>query len=592
MGKDIKSPTKPSVSAPTPNSINPINRPAIDNYQAEANQSGSNSTPVQVNDVDKARGLINGAILQTVDDVNQLKEKLGIANYSAQARFAFYVEKTMVSSQITPNVNAWGLAAYELNGMSTDDIIIQLAPIALEVIKQLYEKGKKFPGVGPQANCIKVIEAILAYENNQRIPTATWNSFVDFTIIKWNREKFWAYRNRILPDEEHRKRLFDGEQKAYGGTPGNDPKPNVPNQNQDLVDLVWEEFRLEGSAASVNIWDNALFTWGRGFAGFKGGLASLLQNLYNDPAFKLLFNAVGIHIQQNQLTIFVSDNVTITGGSTKEEVWTFIKNDKRLLLFFIAIGEMKYLPINRDTSISIQDYRQRNVDLQFAEVVNGNGIFKIPAGQLTVWQNDFPNIVNFKRFIRFIAHLFHWLPIFGIDNPKTPYAKSSYILKEENGAFIKGSFQRLLWKFAEKASADKNWAAWTEIAWLPTNQQVLIIVFSLKETKSAGIEKAILDGYHFYVFGGDNNNGKVERAPAAEFFKNASSNPAVIEFTKIELFDPGQPMRGYIITDTAGTERRLNKIEYNGAAIYYEFNPVQKGKPASLKRGFIIKNTP
>lgn len=591
MGKDIRQPPKPSVSAPTTNAINPINRPAIDNYQAEANQSGSTSTPVQLNDIEKARSLINGTILNTVDDVKQLEEKLGIINFSIQDRFAFYVQKITVSSQVTPTPNAWGLAAYELNGMSTDDIIVQLAPLALDFIRQLHEKGRKFPGVGPRANCINVIEAILAYEDRKRVPASTWTSTIDYTIIKWNREKFWAYRNRILPAEADRKRLFESEIRAYGGMPGNDPKPNAPNQNQDLVDLVWDEFRLEGSCASINIWDSALFSWGRGFAGFQGGLASLLQNLYNDPAFKLLFNAVGIHIQQNQLTVFVSDSKSITGGTANEEVWTFIKNDNRLLLFFIAIGEMKYLPLNRDLSVSVQDYRQRNADLQFAEVVSKNGLFKIPATQLATWQNDFPDVMAYKRFIRFIAHLFHWLPVFGNDNPKLPYAKSSYVLKEENGAFIKGSIQRLLWKFAEKASADKNWAAWTELDWLPPNQQQLIIIHSLKETQPLNVANAILDGFHFYVFGGDHINGKVQDAPAADFFSHAATNPAIIEFTKIELFDPAQPMRGYSITDTAGVERRLNRPEFNGAAIYYEFTPAKKGQPATLKRGFIIKKT-
>lgn len=589
MSNGISHPSKPAIQGPSTGSVAPNTPPSINRYPAQgATGQQDIETPNHSKDVEQAKNTVQASHLNSVDDVERLKSNLGIASYPHEARFKFYVEKIATNSQSTLVNNVWGLAAYELNGMSQDDIIRLLSSLELSLIKLIHAKGKTFPGVGAQSNCVKIAGVIIEFGEGKIQPTHSWTTFAEIVVVKWNRNRLLAKADRIIPSEDRRKTLLESAKGMYGGFPDRDLKPVHP-QNQEIADLVWDELRLEGSNAAINIWDSAVFSWGRGFAGFDGGLLPVLRSVYKDAFFTKFFNAVGMHIDK-ELHIFTTPGI-VSGGSKSKGIWEVIKGDKSLLLFFVALGEVTNLPLITPLAASATEYKQKISDIQFSEIARRNGVFAISAAQLGAWKSDFPTDDDFKRFIKFIAHLFHWLPVFGNDIPGRPYKDSSYVLKEPDGKFIKGNIKTLLLKFAEKASADKNWLSFTEVPILPPNEQKQIVIHSLLSTKHGDFAPLIMDQFHFMGFGGSWNEEKkrMEGGPVQKFFEAAATNPSVIEFTKIELFESENPLRGYVITDTSLNSIRLNKLEFQDAALYFVFRPTEKGKPHEVIKGYVIK---
>jgi len=591
MSNGIAHPSKPEIKGPSSNAIAPNTPPVINRYSTQGPTGPQDiKTPIESKDVEQAKNAIQASHLISVEDVEKLKSDLGISSYSHEARFKFYVEKIATNSQSALTNNVWGLAAYELNGMPQEDIIRLLSFLTLPLIKLIHVKGKSFPGVGAQSNCVKITGIIIDFEDGKIQPANSWTSFPQIVVVQWNRNKLLAAAQKIIPSDELRKVLFEGPNQMYGGFPSKDLKP-VFSQNPEISELVWDELRLEGSNAAINIWDSAIFSWGRGFAGFEGGLLPVLQNVYKDPFFTKYFNAVGVHID-TELHILGPSQSIVSGGIKSKEIWEFIKHNRSLLLFFIALGEVTNLPLIIPLAAAQDEYRQKISNIQFNEIVKKNGIFAIKDAQFSAWKNDFAKPEDFKKFIKFIAHLFHWLPVFGVDIPGKPYKDSSYVLKEPDGSFIKGSIKTLLLKFAEKASADKNWRSFTEISILPPNEQKEIIINSLLNTKHGDFAPLIMDQFHFLGFGGSWNEKtkRNEGGPVREFLDSAATNASIIEFSKIELFENENPLRGYIITDMNNNSIRLNKLEFQQAALYFVLRASkEKNKPHEVIKGFVIK---
>lgn len=581
MGEPIKQPDS--------NSITPIkgpNSPAIQKNHGRA-ESGHDQEAQEV------MGSYNLLNVNGPGDIDALFEKLGIKQYNTRQRIE-YLKIHFKPSSLNPDriVNFWGMIAHELNGMAIDEMARTLHYFSLEEIEEIQRSGDKFPGVGNQSNVHRVTKAILAYENGSFIPTENWRNVDHVAVINWNRYKFLKYKDLIISENAHQI-LFHGKG-SYGGNARNDAAPSfigqTPNgDDKSLEKLLWDEFISEGSCASVNIFDNAIFTWGRGFAGFQGGLFPVLKKLYADPAFKRIFNSVGISVGPDAMSIFVYEAYSISGNTSTPQIWAQIKKSEDLILFFIALGEMIFFPL-KTYGFDSAYFKQKNSDVQFGEILNINGLINtVPRAQLDVWKRQLPNTVDYERFIKFIGHLFHWLPAYGKYNPSVPYSNSSYILRNKDGSFIKADMHILLAKFAEKASTDPYPISLTEISTNTPGQEKEVVIYNLTGTKFIEVSQFLLDDGHFLSFGGDIVGNRKVNCPGKTFFDSAPSNPLIIQFKKIELYDPQNPMRGYKITDLNNREIRLNTLKFNEAAIYYKFKgQAGKSKTLPLDVGYIL----
>lgn len=598
--------------------IFPLNTPAPlnlqDSYLVESKKSESNQTGIERRSINEAVQKINAADLRNIQDVEALKKRLGIEHYSIQNRIHFYFDRIQKESHTASNKNTIanldGLIAYELNGLSTQgiyELLHLLAGAGLQRINQMRDNAGVFPGLGTNSRIFKILRTITTYENHgltsaslqpeNPLPANSDLAPIDIMeqlenekiIVMWNRSKFLARKYSIvtLAQEEG---LFRAQKGSYGGRPDRDPFPNT-NANPELTQLVWNELRHEGSCASINIWDSAVFSWGRGFAGKGGGLMPLLNNLYADPHFRRLFRAVGIDASKKNLLSILTSDGWMSAPPSSQEIWDQIKNNQSLILFFIALGEIKNMPLR--LSAPPEYYLQTNSDLQFAEAVKANGIFTVPNSQLEQWKMDFdydpatktwPNTdreKDYKQFIQLNAHIFHWLPVFGKNGPLN-------ILKDHNGQYYKASVRNTLIQFADRAAADPINQVWTDIGIINNNEQEKIFYNSLLQTKPISFRTLIMDQGHFLGFGGDFDPVKKMRinSPVESDINRGLLDGSVIEFSRIELIAPGQQHLGYQIhirqQDGSMSVLKLNQKRFQGAAIYYIFeNDV-------VKKGYVI----
>lgn len=622
-------------------------------YQITPNRTNSNNSSGQVNTTTSAITEINKASLYSIEAVEELKRRLGIADLPAKNRIKLYIEKLSPagSSNIVQNKdNIFTLLAYELNGLSSLDFFEQL-PILhtkpIEFIKKILDKS--LISLGRNSNISRWLKKIIDYEMN--IPQL---SLYEEVIIFWNRAKFLVNINQILTESEQ-KTLFDSTKPFYGGSPSKDFKPQS-NRDPELVKLTWEELGLEGSCASINIWDNAIFTWGRGFAGYNGTLVTLLERLYADLPYRNLFNAVGISIENKIVTILTESGNTISGKKSDKNVWLEMKNKKPILLFFIALGNIDKMPLR--LSQSKEYYFQKNSDLQFELIVENNGMFKIPLVQFISWKKDFGYDEvqqrwlsddaerKYEGYIKFLIHLFHWLPIYGnddnynilkekkdiveerkikekeieivekendikkrekqikgtlnekaeierikqeksiLDAEKKEINKRKLIQKQKAQQYYKASIHNILIQFADRAAADDINQAWTDLVSLPQNQQIKIFYNSLKKIKpNNDIVTNIMDTSHFKVFGRTKNNktNTLDNSPVEVFLREGVDTGVVIPFESISYIDEGDKSLGYQI-QTKTSIIKLNNVRFQNAAIYYEF----EREAAIIKKGYVI----
>ena len=602
-----------AIAPPTVRPIPAATAPRIERYTAEGPAQDDHSA-AERRSTDSARQAVQEGGFTSPAEVEELLQRLGLQGWPARAQCVFFLDRLdasqNASSTQTPppaSLNRWGLAAYTLNALSVDEMVEVLAGRPVATLDHLLVAARRFTGVGPQAQCVAVLQPLIAHEQGQLQPTELGRQPRDWLLVRWNRAKFWANRRLIL-SEAAQQTLFFGDRPAYGGRPDLDPTPAIPPKcPPELAELIWHELRNEGSCASVNVWDPALFSWGRGFAGYKGGLMPLLVALYREPAFRGLFTAVGLRLTETQLHILVGEGQVLSGGMMDEAPWRHLQTSRTLQLFFIALGEMQHMPLHT-SGLSPQEHRQKNADLQFAEAVRLNGLVQVPPAQYAVWKAQLaPDLDAYRRFMQFLGHLFHWLPAFGQEISKQPYPDSLCILKQADGQYIRADIRTVLLKFAEKASGDPWGGTFTEIGMLPPEQQRFVAVYSLLRTRPIQFTTLLLDAGHLRSFGGHWDPAQRRNAggPADQFFAAADQNgmPGVTLFKDIRLFDPKQPTRGYEVVDMADRPIRLNTLEFDGAALYFKFKATQaKGKGTSkgpvfpdlppLELGYLIRKLP
>lgn len=493
------------------------------------------------------------------EEIEKIKDETGISVYNISQRFTLFKQ-----------ANLWGQAAYELNGMPFGAILEELSNLTINEIQELCAGGKTYVGVGENSQIVQIVTTILELERAQlaRDIGIDWAvstiSLKNRTIIEWNRQKFIRNQLIVLPDRSQRENLFFGKQPAYSGFPLPPPgkeTPDFPAGKEALARVVWEDFQSEGSSASINIWDSAIFTWGRGFAGKGGALMVILAKLYRDPQVGELFRNIGIHITTNETLVILDPvkNELITGSTNNTAIWNYIKSNHSLLLFFISLSEMKYMPFVNDNT-SKQQIRQKVINEQFNFIIKNNPMFTMPQSQLEKWQAELGN--EYNNFIAFTAHLFHWQPLYGLD-------LGNNILKNSNGSYINGSIKELLLRFAEKASIPSD-TYWFSVS----NTDIPVFISNLNKAKG-GIARFILDEGHFLHWGHEIAKRKVFGDPRPDPKDPTKPRRAIpeggaIPFQDISEINPQHP----------AVKFKLDTLQFQGAAVYF--------KP-DLRSGYIIR---
>lgn len=170
----------------------------------------------------------------------------------------------------------------------------------------------------------------------------------------------------------------------YDGTPGTDPAPNLSDSNPrraEINRIVWQELAGEGSSASINTYDSALLTWGRGFAGQGGQLGQKMEILFTrDADLKNQLMAAGFTYEGGKWMAVNTDTQRIEEGA---KALKLIQTNKRVLSLLIQLGEDP-------------KHRQNVVDAEF-------GTVRQNAGAVPAWANTWSN-----EAIRFTAHCVHW----------------------------------------------------------------------------------------------------------------------------------------------------------------------------------------
>jgi hypothetical protein len=540
-------PDDKSSSIPNSDTISPIAVPIVPYAPSRYDLPGKNYSDRREGeaklqkDIQAIDELARKAVVNAIE-IEQLKEKTGLSNYTPTQRFSLFKEAGL-----------WGQAAYELelNGMDFESITKLLSTLSMGELEKLHNSGKTYVGVGENAQATQITKFILEFERGQSATQIDWAvsniSLRNRAVIAWNRMKFDRNQHIIFPDRVQRENLFFGKQPAYSGFPLPAPGreiPQFPAGKEEISRVVWRDFESEGSSASINIWDNAIFTWGRGFAGKGGALIKILSSLYQDAQIGELFRNVGIHITRDEKLVILdtANNVTIIGGINDSPVWNYIKNNHALLLFFVSLSEMKYMPFIGDDSTK-QQIRQKIINEQFNFIVKNNPVFTIPQEQLGRWKAFLGN--DYENFIAFIAHLFHWQPLYGKN-------LENNILKNDNGAYVSGAMKELLLRFAEKAAIPSD-TYWFSVS----STNIPVFISNLSKAKG-GIAKFILDAGHFLRWG----NGI-----AKKIFNDAN---AAIPFSDVSEINTSNPQARF----------RLDTPQFQGAAVYF--------KP-DLKSGYIIK---
>ena len=481
----------------------------------------------------------------TVRDIEQLKESTGLNTLSITQRYSLFKQSKL-----------WGQAAYELNGMPFDNIVEELSALTISELELIHKSAKAYVGIGENSQVVQILTSILEFERGQNTRQIDWTTGVvsqkNRTIVEWNRMKFSRNETIVLPNPAHREKLFSSSstQPAYYGIPfppGTNEEPQYPNDKKELGELVWHELSKEGSCASVNIWDGNIFTWGRGFAGYGGLLIELLSKLYHDAQIGELFRNVGIHVTDDKdkklIILNTMNNSVLIGG---RDVWDYIKKNKSLLLFFISLCELRYMPFV-DGDAAKKQIRSKVINEQFNLIKDQNPVFQIDPALLAKWKRELGD--DYKNFLSFISHLYHWLPTF-VNTKKT---ENNVLIRSDN-TYIAGSIKELLFQFAKKAGKGRT------MPWISTLEfksgdpaELFTRVNDVSKAKY-GVEKFVLDGGHFLAWG---NGIALQRV-----FKSAD------RFNNIdELKNPSSRLW-------------LRSPEFDDAAVY--FNP-------DLKSGYIIK---
>lgn len=97
--------------------------------------------------------------------------------------------------------------------------------------------------------------------------------------------------------------------------------------------VVWEELGHEGDAGSINTYDNAVLTWGKGWAGLGGRLPALMKQLPENIKNRLL--DIGVAYEGDWLALGVGDRVVFKGP----EALQYIRFNTKILSAMYALGQ-------------------------------------------------------------------------------------------------------------------------------------------------------------------------------------------------------------------------------------------------------------
>jgi hypothetical protein len=165
------------------------------------------------------------------------------------------------------------------------------------------------------------------------------------------------------------------------------PDDELAAKRKAAQQWVWEELAHEGGSLSINAYDEARFTWGRGMAASGGHLQSFIETLEKNEGVKNAFLRLGVRVAGGDFQIVNTMNGAVEHGS---EALQLMQAHPDILAAFRAVGESN---------------RQAIADAQWAVIKTAAG--KVPDAVL---QSTPPWP---KESVQLMAHFHHAGDSFG-----------------------------------------------------------------------------------------------------------------------------------------------------------------------------------
>ena len=171
----------------------------------------------------------------------------------------------------------------------------------------------------------------------------------------------------------------------YDGSPAGDPKPSASTPGT-LAAEIWKELNREGSAGSVNTYDNQKFTWGKGWSALTH-LKSVIEKFFAaDPMARQELMEAGFTYSGEWLYVDVNSGQVLQGT----EALAAFKFDRKFVSLLIHLAEDP-------------EHRQQFVDAQWEHLSTGDRAGDVPPAVRAAWPNRWTT-----RSVRFAAHCVHW----------------------------------------------------------------------------------------------------------------------------------------------------------------------------------------
>jgi hypothetical protein len=174
----------------------------------------------------------------------------------------------------------------------------------------------------------------------------------------------------------------------YDGSPSKDPTPGGAAAGT-LEAEIWKELDLEGSASSVNTYDNQKFTWGKGWSALSTLPAIVERFFTTDPGAKQELMEAGFTYR------------------SAESVWLFVDLGAQAVLVGNAAldafkADRKFVNLVTHL-VEDPEHQQSMVNAQWAELSSGGRAGDVPAAVRSAWPATWPT-----ESVRFAAHCVHW----------------------------------------------------------------------------------------------------------------------------------------------------------------------------------------
>jgi hypothetical protein len=202
------------------------------------------------------------------------------------------------------------------------------------------------------------------------------------------------------------------------------PDGDLAAKRKAAQQWVWEELAHEGGSLSINAYDEARFTWGRGMAASGGHLQSFIETLEKNEGVRDAFLRLGIRVAGGDFQIVNTANGAVEHGS---EALQLMQAHPDILAAFKTVGESN---------------RQAIADAQWSVIKTAAG--KVPDAVLQATP-PWP-----KESVQLLAHFHHAGDNFGwgkladyiADGAPDPGALWTTFMKklagspEKNGAYL------------------------------------------------------------------------------------------------------------------------------------------------------------